>query len=87
MRLAIAGQVKVVRIAKCWNAELARLEYNVVDQTSAQFAAIAIMEVLVAHCSGEQRPGQALRGNLARLIQEALDAQGGKNVEMLEEDK
>ena len=73
LRQAVASQVKVVRIRRCWNPEISRLEINVVENTSAVAAKAALIQMLVQFFKGQRKPDQAPRGNLERQIQATID--------------
>ena len=79
------NQVKVFRIQKCWNKELARLEMNTTYGTTAEKAGDAILTVLKSAYGGVMKKSQAPKSDLERRLQAWIDTKG-KNDKMEEED-
>ena len=72
-RTVIADQVRVCRVAKCWNPALARLEVNLKPGCSAENAHAAMVKMLCSLAQGVIKPQQAPKGDLERRIQAVLD--------------
>ena len=91
IRLAISNQVKVLRVLKCWNPLLARLEVNTVPGSTAEHASDAIIQILVQAAEGSEKRGQAPKGALERRIQNMVDRlkrakTDGKDANMVDTD-
>jgi hypothetical protein len=73
MLQAAVYQLKVIRVMKCWNPQLMRIEANAVPGTTAEAALNAILNHLIQKHKAIEKPGQAPRGALERRISRNLE--------------
>eukprot|EP00929_Paragymnodinium_shiwhaense_P027903 TRINITY_DN16274_c0_g1_i19.p2 TRINITY_DN16274_c0_g1~~TRINITY_DN16274_c0_g1_i19.p2 ORF type:complete len:396 (-),score=83.03 TRINITY_DN16274_c0_g1_i19:1039-2226(-) len=68
VRLAAWHYTKIMRISKCWNPNMSKMEIQTDNSTAARKAAQVLARLLVTHAQGVRKQGQAPKNDQERRI-------------------
>eukprot|EP00929_Paragymnodinium_shiwhaense_P054691 TRINITY_DN27417_c0_g1_i1.p2 TRINITY_DN27417_c0_g1~~TRINITY_DN27417_c0_g1_i1.p2 ORF type:complete len:248 (-),score=66.33 TRINITY_DN27417_c0_g1_i1:325-1068(-) len=73
LRQAIAHQVKICKLSRCWAAEKHKIEIHAVPNTSAHRAHRVVIEFMIRESDGSEKQGMAPKTDMERRVQSHLD--------------